>query len=327
MRVVAVVLAGAALLVACSNDPPPQGESSPLVSRPPTELTLPASPSPSDTPSQTPTVTPTASIASTLCSRVDQTAIAKVVKARRLVMNTAVLPDFGVPTYDVCSFTVTPASGKPYALRIGASVLAAAPGELAVARRAYDATQGRSTKSRTAAVGQGGYATNGFVVFLGAGRLVRVSGPATFAQNLAVARETAKQTPGLPSAPPEVTRPECERGGSAAAKVIGAPPTIRRDRVTGTGDTECGWAISTRTVSTSVTRVRNAAAVFAADRDKPGAEPVPLGDEGLYDARTHAVRIRGGTDKIASFVPVPAGQAAKNDVIAFALRLSGLYTR
>ena len=327
MRVVAVVLAGAALLVACSNDPPPQGESSPLVSRP-TELTQPTAPTsstPSESPSTTPT--PTASVASTLCARVDQNAISRVLKARRLVMNTAVLPDFGVPTYDVCSFTVTPASGKPYPLRIGASVLTAAPGELAVARRAYDVTQGRSGRARSAAVGQGGFGTNGFVVFLGAGRLVRITGPGTFAQNLAIARETAKQTPGLPAAPPEITRPECGRGSSAAAKVIGAPPTIRRDHVNGTGDTECGWAVSTRTVSTTVARVRGAEARFAADRTKPGAEPVPLGDEGLYDARTHTVRIRIGADKVASFVPVPAGQAAKNDMIAFALRLSGLYTR
>lgn len=326
MRVVAVVLAGAALLVACSNDPPPQGESSPLVSRP-TELTPPTLPSVSPSVSPTPSETPTASIAATLCSRVDQSTIARVIKARRLVMSTTVLPEFGVPTYDVCSFTVTPASGKPYALRIGASVLAAAPGELAAARRAYDVTQTRTGRARSAAVAQGGFGTNRFVVFLGAGRLVRVSGPATFAQNLAVAREAAKQTSGLPAAPPEITRPECERGDSAAAKVIGAPPTIRRDHVNASGDTECGWAISTRTVSTTAVRDRGATARFAADRDKPGAEPVPLGDEGLYDARTHTVRIRIGADKIASFAPVPAGQAAKNDMIAFALRLSGLYTR
>lgn len=327
MRVVAAVLAGTALLVACSNDSPPQGESSPLVSRP-TELTQPTQPSsPTPTPSPTPTTAPTASIAATLCSRVDQNAVTRVLKARRLVMNTAVVPDFGVPTYDVCSFTVTPASGRPYALRIGAAVLPAAPGELAVARRAYDVTQPRTGRARAAAVGQGGFGTNGFVVFLGTGRLVRVGGAPTFAQNLALARETAKQTAGLPAPPPEITRPECGRGDTAAAKVIGAPPTIRRDRVNSTGDTECGWAISTRTVSTTVARVGNAAARFAADRGKPGAEPVPLGDEGLYDARSHAVRIRIGTDKVASFIPVPAGQAAKNDVIAFALRLQGLYTR
>jgi hypothetical protein len=39
------------------------------------------------------------------------------------------------------------------------------------------------------------------------------------------------------------------------------------------------------------------------------------------------VQVRIGADKIATFAPVPAGQAAKNDVIVFALRLSGLYTR
>jgi hypothetical protein len=326
MRVIAVVLAGAALLVACSNDPPPQGNSPPLVStRPPTYA--PSSPTPAVTPSETPTETPTVAISDTLCSRADQAALSRILKARRLTMRSDVTPLFGVPTYDVCAFTVTPASGKPYTLRVGASVLPATAADLATARRTYDVTRGRSERSRTAAAGQGGYGTSRFVVFLGSGRLVLVSGPASYAQNLAVAREMAKQTAGLPAAPTEITRPECERAGAAAAKVLGAPPTIRRDRVNQYGDTECGWAIATRTISSTATRVRNAAQVFEVNARRPGAEPVPLGDDGLYDPGTHAVQVRIGADRIATFAPVPTGQAAKNDVIAFALRLSGLYTR
>jgi hypothetical protein len=326
MRVTAVVLAGAALLVACSNDPPPQGDSPPLVStRPPSAVG--SSQTPSATRSETPTEPPTAKIADTLCSRADQVALSRILEARRLTMRLEVIPVFDVPTYDVCAFTVTPASGKPYTLRIGASVLPAGRADLATARRAYDVARGRTERARAAAAGQGGYGTNRFVVFLGSGRLVRVSGPASFAQNLAVAREVAKQTPGLPAAPPEITRPECERAGAAAAKVIGAPPTIRRDRVNRYGDTECGWAIATRAVSSTATRVRDAEQMFETNGRKPGAEPVPLGDDGLYDAGTHAVQVRVGADKVATFGPVPAGQAAKNDVIAFALRLSGLYTR
>ncbi len=266
-------------------------------------------------------------IADTLCSRADQAALTRILKARRLTMRSDVTPLFGVPTYDACAFTVTPVSGKPYTLRIGASVLPTGPADLATARRTYDVTRGRSERSRAAAVGQGGYGTSRFVVFLGSGRLVLISGPASFAQNLAVAREMAKQTSGLPAAPTEVTLRECERAGAAAAKVLGAPPTIRRDRVNESGDTECGWAIATGTISSTATTVRNAVQVFEVNGRKPGAEPVPLGDDGLYDPSTHAVQIRIGTDKVATFAPVPAGQAAKNDVIAFALRLSGLYTR
>src|SRR5215510_13768075 len=136
MRVIAVVLAGAALLVACSNDPPPQGNSPPLVStRPPSAA--PSTPSPSVTPSETPTETPTVDVADTLCSRADQAALTRILKARRLTMRSEVTPLFGVPTYDVCAFTATPVSGKPYTLRIGASVLPAGPADLAAARRTY----------------------------------------------------------------------------------------------------------------------------------------------------------------------------------------------
>ena len=321
-----MVLAGAALLVACSNEPPPQGNSPPLVStRPPAYA--PSSPTPTVTPSETPSATPTLAVADTLCARADQAALSRILKARRLTMRSEVTPLFGVPTYDVCAFTVTPASGKPYTLRIGASVLPATAADLAKARRTYDATRGRSERSRTAAAGQSGYGTSRFVVFLGSGRLVLVSGPASYAQNLAVARELAKQTPGLPAAPTQITRPECERAGAAAATVLGAPPTIRRDRVNQYGDIECGWAIATRAISSTATRVRNAEQVFEVNGRKPGAEPVPLGDDGLYDPGTHAVQVRIGADKVATFAPVPAGQADKNDVIAFALRLSSLYTR
>jgi len=152
-----------------------------------------------------------------------------------------------------------------------------------------------------------------------------LGGRATYAHYLALAREAAKQTAGLPAAQLELTNEACDKAGSAASKVLGEPAPVRRDRVNSHGDVECAWATPRRTVSSTATRVPNAEQVFERNSRLPGAEPVPLGDDGLYDARTHAVQIRVG-DKVATFAALPQGQAAKNDVIALALRLAGLYT-
>jgi hypothetical protein len=315
MRRIAVVLAGAVLLVACSNDPPPQGDSPPLVkTSPPTVV---GSPTPSGTPSITPTDTtsesPELKVADTLCARMDQAAMRRILRAGRIIIRTDVTPAFGVPTYDVCSFAVSGTGGKTTSLQVGASVLPATRADLAKSRRAYDVMRGRTVPARNASAGQGGYGTSGFVVFLSSGRLVKVSGTASFAQSLAVAREAAKRTAELPPVPLKISKPECDRAGSPAAKVLGGPALVRRDRVNQYGDIECGWASATRAVSSSATRISGAEQLFEQNSRKPGTEPVPLGDD--------------GADKVASFMPAPSGQGAKNDMIAFALRLSGLYTR
>jgi len=296
-----------ALTVACSNESPPGADAPPLVPV--------SSPTPTDTPSATPSATPsTPVVAQTLCERLDATVVAAAFAAPAATVSAAPpSTEFGVPTYDVCTIDL---AGKP-ALRVGVSVLAATRAELAAARKGEPA--------RTAVVGEGGFGTSRFVVFLAAGRLVKISGDrSSYPGYLAVAREAARRITGLPLPGTEVTLPECDRGGSAAATVLGASPVLRRDRRNAYGDVECGWATATRAVSTSATRVKDATPLF---RSGPGVEPVPLGDDGQYDARTHAVRIRVGTTKVAYFTPAPAGTGEKDDVISFALRMSGLYTR
>lgn len=319
-RVAGVVLMSGAALVACSNDPPPGADSPPLVSV--------HTPTPTPTPSETPSATPSqAPVAQTLCSRLDQTAIGRILKVQRVELDQTVTAAIDLPVYDVCTFDVTapdPKTKRPVVrpVRIGVSVLPATRADLAIARRQY--------KARNAAVGESGFGTDAFVVFLSNGRLVKVSsglgGRATYAHYLALAREAAKQTAGLPAAQLEISKPECDKAGSAASKVLGEPAPVRRDRVNAYGDVECAWGTPRRTVSSTATRIKNAEQVFERNARQPGAEPVPLGDDGLYDARTHAVQLRIGADKVATFAALPQGQAAKNDVIAFALRLSGLYT-
>ncbi len=326
--VVAVVLAGT---VACSNEPPPQGDSPPLVSVTPT------SPTPSPTSSE-PSLPSPAKIADTLCVRMDPNAVTRILKVRNTKLSTdPTSTTVDVPTYDVCTLDMTTGTDartkRPIQtpLQVGVSVLPATAADLAAARRAYTTTQGRFDPARTAAVGQGGYGTRRFVVFLSNGRLVKVSSGlgtrATYAGYLAVAREVAKHTAGLPVQQPMVALEECERGSASAAKVIGAEPVIRRDRRNEYGDIECGWATRTRAVYSAATRVANARRIFQQNSSLPTAERVPLGDDALYDAESHGIQVRSGETKIAYFTPVPFGTGAKNDMIAFALRLSPLYTR
>ena len=296
--------------------------------------TAPATPAESATPS----VPPPAKIADTLCVRMDPDVMTRIFKVRSTRLSTdPTAPAFDVPTYDVCTLDLTTGTDartkRPIVtpLRVGVSVLPATPADLAAARRAYTVSQGRFDPARTAAVGQGGYGTNRFVVFLSNGRLVKISsglGPkASFGSYLAAAREVAKQTAGIPVQQPVVALQECERGTGTATKVLGAEAVIRRDRRNAYGDVECGWATKTRAVSSTATRIASARRIFQQNSSLPTAERIPLGDDGLYDAESHSIQVRVGENKVAYFTPAPVGTGAKNDMIAFALKVSGLYTR
>jgi hypothetical protein len=312
-------LAVVLLTVACSNEPPPQGDVPPLVS-----VTPAPSGTPSGSPSESASQTPSAAPVETLCRRLDLRIVATAFGARTATVRAAAVePAFGVPTYSEC--TVDLAGARKQTVRVGVSVLEATAADLAAARKAYDGSRGKGEAARAVAVGDGGFGTSRFAVFLGTGRLVRISGdPASYNGYLAVARDAAMRVPGMTPPATEVTLPDCERGTAAAAAVLGASPAIRWDHVNAYGDTECGWATRTSAVYTEAVRVANAERLFTSG---PGLESVPLGDDGLYDASTHAVRVRIGPTKVAYFTPVPAVIADKNDVVSFALKLNGLYTR
>jgi hypothetical protein len=202
----------------------------------------------------------------------------------------------------------------------------ATPADLAAARKAYDATKGEPAKPVT--VGQGGFGTSRFIVFLADGKLRKLSGPpATLAKYVVLAQEVAQQTEGLPEPAPFITRPECERGTSAAAKVMGTEPSIRRDSETDAGDIVCSWITKTRVLYSSARRVADAQAITTPISKAETSFPIPLGDEGYVDIATGRSIIRVGTDKLIDLVPLPAGTTDKDNMVTFALAMSGLYTR
>jgi hypothetical protein len=89
----------------------------------------------------------------------------------------------------------------------------------------------------------------------------------------------------------------------------------------------CGWITATGVLYTSVRRVADAEKVIAPARKVATSESVPLGDEGYVDTASGRAIIRVGTDKIIDLVPLPRGKADKDDMIAFTLAMSPLYTR
>jgi hypothetical protein len=89
----------------------------------------------------------------------------------------------------------------------------------------------------------------------------------------------------------------------------------------------CGWITATNVLSSSARTVPDAVKVIEAARNAPTSESVPLGDEGLVNTATGAVTLRVGSDKIVDLIPLPAGKATKDAMIAFALAVSPLYTR
>ena len=319
----AAALLGVLALAGCgtsSNETAPNVP--PLVS-----VSTPAQ-SPTPTPSETPSGSPSSQVADTLCIRADQTLVRTTLAAQVVQIQPKAVPaEIGLPTYDVCELSLSTNPSGPV-LRMGVSVLPATKAELTATRKSYDATRGKLEASKPAAVGQGGFGTSRFVVFLLDGKLLKVSGPpATLAKYVVLAQEAARQVPGLPVPPSLITRDDCERGTSEAAAVMGAPAMVRRDGETATGDVVCGWITATGVLSSSARTVSDAVKVIEAASKAPTSESVPLGDEGFINTATGAVTLRVGSDKIVDLVPLPAGKATKEAMIAFALAVSPLYTR
>jgi hypothetical protein len=296
------------------------------VSTPPASST----PSPSETPSETPSGTPsgpaTSKVADTLCVRMDQLLVQSTLAVQTVQIQPRTLPaDFGVPTYDVCRLGLSTSRSGPV-LKVGISVLPATKTTLTAAQKTYAATKGEPAKP--AVVGEGGFGTSTFVVFLLGGRLYKLSGPkATLAKYVVLAQELVRQAPGLPEAQPLITRADCERGSSTAEQVMGAPAMVRRDGQTELGDLVCGWVNATGVLSTSVRRTPNAEALMAPIRKAPTSQPIPLGDEGYVDTATGRTTIRVGDDKLVDLVPLPARAINPDLMTQFALAMSALYTR
>jgi hypothetical protein len=233
--------------------------------------------------------------------------------------------EFDIPTYDVCQFALS-TSPNGLVLRVGVSVLPATKATLAATQKAYAAHP--REPALPAKVGQGGYGTSTFLVFLFGGKLYKLSGPqTTLAKYVALGQEVVRQAPGLPEAERLITRPECERGSAAAEKVMGAPAMVRRDGLTLVGDVVCGWVTSTSVLSTSVRREPDAKALMAPIRKFATSQSIPLGDEGYVDTATGRTTIRVGDDKIVDFVPLPARAINPDLMTQFALAMSPLYTR
>jgi hypothetical protein len=283
---------------------------------------------PTETPTETPSATPSgpAKVADTICVRMDQPLVQRTLAAPVVTIQEKPVPaDIGIPTYDICQLALSTSPTGPV-LKVGTSVLPATKADLAAAQKAYAATRGEPAKP--IAVGQGGYGTSRFAVFLLTGRLYKVEGPAaTPAKYVALAQDAARQAPGVPEAAPLITRPDCERGTSEAAKVMGAEAMVRRDGATAAGDVVCGWITATSVLYSTARRVPDAEQAMSAIRKAPTSQSVPLGDEGYVDTATGRGTIRVGTDKIVDLVPLPAGKTKPDDMVAFALAISPLYTR
>lgn len=317
-----VALLGLAAVAGCGG---PGNESAPSVPPMVSVSTTPTE-TPSETPSQTPSGPATSKVADTLCVRMNQSLVQTTLAVPVVQIQPKPVPaEIGIPTYDVCQLGLSTSPTGPV-LRLGISVLPATKVDLTAAQKAYAATRGEPAKP--AAVGQGGYGTSRFVVFLLSGKLYKVSGPpATLAKYVVLAQDAARQAPGLPEAAPLVTRPECERGTSEATKVLGAPAMVRRDGETPAGDLVCGWITKTSVLSSSARRVPDAAQAMTAIRKAPTSQAVPLGDEGYVDTASGRATLRVGTDKIVELVPLPAGRVKTDDMVAFALAMSSQYTR
>ncbi|GAB2630360.1 hypothetical protein [Kribbella swartbergensis] len=283
---------------------------------------------PTQTPSETPSPStpPTAKVAETLCVRMDQPLVQATLGTPVVTLQTKPAPaDFGLPTYDVCQFGLSTSPSGPV-LRVGVSVLPATKATLTGAQKAYAASKGEPAKP--AAVGEGGFGTSTFVVFLLDGRLYKVSGPpATLAKYVVLGQEVVRQVPGLPEAQPLIARPDCERGSSEAEKVMGAPAMVRRDGQTALGDLVCGWVNPNGVLYTSVRRTPNAEALMAPIRKAATAQSIPLGDEAYVDTATGRTTIRVGDGKLVDLVPLPARAIDPDTMTAFALAMSPLYTR
>ncbi|MFC6161321.1 hypothetical protein [Kribbella jiaozuonensis] len=283
---------------------------------------------PSETPSETPSVTPssTSKLAETLCVRMDATLVKSTLAVPVANIHPETPPaDFGVPTYDVCQLTLSKAPNGPV-LNVETSVLQATKATLAATQKAYAAT--KKEPAKPALLGEGGYGTSSFVVFLLDGKLYKIAGPkATLAKYIVLGQEAIRQVPGLPAADLLITRPDCERGSDAAEKVLGVPASARRDGQTALGDPVCGWVTPTGALYSSARRTTQAAALMVPIRKAATSQPIPLGDEGYVDTATGRTTIRVGDDKLVDLVPLPARAINPDLMTQFALAMSSLYTR
>lgn len=319
-RVVIVSALASVLLAGCSG---PGSETAPSVP-PLVSTSAPPSETPSETPSATPSETP--KVADTLCTRMDPTVVQTALAVPVATMQPRNPPaEFGVPTYDVCQFTL--GSGpKASVLRVGVSVLPATAATLTATQKAYAAHPREPAKP--AKLGQGGFGTGTFVVFLLDGKLYKLTGPqATLAKYVALGQEVVRQAPGLEEPERLITRSDCDRGSRAAEKVMGAPPVARRDGETLVGDLVCGWIGPAGALSTSVRREPDAEALMAPIRKAPTSQSIPLGDEAYVDTATGRTTIRVGDDKLVDLVPVPERAVDPDLMTQFALAMSPLYTR
>jgi hypothetical protein len=283
-------------------------------------------PTESPSPSESPSSPATAKVADTLCVRMDQQLVQSTLGVPVVQIQPKPVPaDFGLPTYDVCQLGLSTSPNGPV-LRVGISVLPATKATLAAAWQSYAASKGGLANA--AVVGEGAFGDSTFMVFLLHGRLYKVSGPpATKAKYVELAQEVIRQAPGLPEAQPLITRPDCERGSSAAEKVMGTPAMVRRDGQTALGDLVCGWITPTSVLYTSVRRTPKAEALMAPIRKASTSQSIPLGDEAYVDTATGRTTIRVGDDKLVDLVPLPARAVDPDLMTKFALAMSPLYTR
>ncbi|MGW6197094.1 hypothetical protein ACWF0M_13190 [Kribbella sp. NPDC055110] len=324
MRIRPVVTASALTVVLLAGCGGPADEKAPNV--PPLVST--GTPPTSETPSATPSVTPseTSKVADTVCVRMDATLVQTALAVPVANIQPKAPPaEIDIPTYDVCQFTLSTSPNGPV-LRVGVSVLPATPATLAATQKAYNAHP--REPALPAKIGQGGYGTSTFLVFLLGGKLYKLSGPkATLAKYVALGQEVVRQAPGQPDADRLITRSDCDRATAAAEKVLGAPAMARRDGETLAGDLVCGWVTSTSALSTSVRREADAKALMAPIRKAATSQSIPLGDEGYVDTATGRTTIRVGDDKIVDLVPLPARKLNPDLMTQFALAIAPRYTR
>ncbi|MFF0266661.1 hypothetical protein [Kribbella sp. NPDC004536] len=277
---------------------------------------------PSATPSDTPTPTASATPAETVCMKLDQELVRTTLAVPAVDVQTKATPtDFGIPTYDVCQLTLSNFPNGPV-LNVETSVLPATAATLAATQKAY-----KGEPVKPVVVGDGGYGASTFVVFLVGGKLYKVAGPkATLAKYVVLAQEVAQQAVDVPTADPVVTLPDCDRGSSAAEKVLGARPTARRDSETAQGDPVCGWITASGLLTTSVRHTPQAKALIAPLSKAATSQSIPFGDEGYVDTATGRTTIRVGDDKLVDFVPLPARAINPDVMTQFALAMASVYT-
>ncbi|TCC31859.1 hypothetical protein [Kribbella speibonae] len=311
------------LLAGCSG---PSDETSPSVPPLVSVSTAPTTETP--TPSVTPSATPseTSKVADTLCVRMNPTLVQTTLGVPVANIQPKAPPaELDIPTYDVCQFSLSASPNGPV-LRVGVSVLPATQATLAATKKAYAANP--RDPALPAKVGQGGYGTKTFIVFLLGGKMYKLSGPqATPAKYVVLAQEVVRQAPGLPDADRLITRSECDRSTAAAEKVLGVPAQARRDGQTLAGDLVCGWVTSTSVISSSARREKDAKALMAPIRKAATSQSIPLGDEGYVDTATGRTTIRVGDDKIVDLVPLPARKLNPDLMTQFALSVVPRYTR